>query len=57
MLGKMGGDEADRVRPGERMGGSGEAGMDGRKGSRKELRKEGDGEARDRRAVPFAEDE
>lgn len=44
--GRMGGDDAERVSPGDRIGGSGEAGIEGRNGSRKEPRLGGDGEVR-----------
>lgn len=34
IVGKIGGEDADLVIPGERIGGRGEAGIEGRKGSR-----------------------
>lgn len=34
IVGRMGGEEADLVMPGDKIGGRGEAGIEGRKGSR-----------------------
>lgn len=52
MAGRTGGEEEERVSPGERMGGSGEAGMEGRRnGSLNECRNEGVGEGRARRVL------